>query len=286
MKAATGPSLRDFADRLVARKGDKNPPRDGLRVRNGQRLQQSRRDGPRVEKPNQTFDIPQSRRDGLIQRIPIMNHHEVLGKILDSGVVAVIRMKDRKKLLKVIEAIREGGVQCIEITMTVPNAVEIIRELSGSAPKDVIIGAGTVTDAKTAADVIKAGAKFVVGPVAHMDIIKLCKESGVVVMPGCFTPTEIFAAWKAGADVIKVFPATSLGPKYFKDIAGPFPDIRLMPTGGVTIDNVGEWVKAGAVAVGIGSDLLDKKAIEEERYDVLTDRARRMVRNFKEAKPG
>ena len=223
-------------------------------------------------------------RGTTIQQEFHMNHDQVLKSILASGVIAVIRMKDSKKLLKVIEAVRDGGVKCIEITMTVPGAVKIIRELSGSVPKDVIIGAGTVTDVPTANEVIKAGAKFVVGPVANPEIIKLCKETGIVVMPGCFTPTEILNAWKAGADIVKVFPATSLGPKYFKDLAGPFPDIRLMPTGGVTIDNVGEWIKAGAVAVGIGSDLLDKKAIEEGRYDVLTDRARRMVRNFKEAK--
>ncbi|MEX1139567.1 MAG: bifunctional 4-hydroxy-2-oxoglutarate aldolase/2-dehydro-3-deoxy-phosphogluconate aldolase [Bacteroidota bacterium] len=213
-----------------------------------------------------------------------MNHNETLQHILTNGVVAVIRMKDPAKLMKVIEAIRVGGVKCIEITMTVPGAVEVIREVSKSAPSDVLIGAGTVTDVKTADAVIDAGATFVVGPILNLDIVARCRERNVVVMPGCFTPTEIFTAWKAGADIIKVFPATSLGPKYFKDIAGPFPDIRMMPTGGVTIDNVGEWVKAGAVAVGIGSDLLDKKAIEEGKYEILTERARRMVGNFKEAR--
>jgi len=213
-----------------------------------------------------------------------MSTNPILESILSSGVVAVIRMKDRNKLLKVVEAISAGGVKCIEITMTVPGAVDMIRELSDKVPKDVILGAGTVTDVQTANDVINAGAKFVVGPVLNANIIALCRKRGVVVMPGCFTPTEIHAAWKAGADIVKVFPATSLGPRYFKDIAGPFPEIRLMPTGGVTIDNVGEWIQSGAVAVGIGSDLLDKKAIEEERYDVLTDRAQRMVRNFREAR--
>ncbi len=213
-----------------------------------------------------------------------MNHNETLDEILKNGVVAVIRMKEPAKLVKVIEAIREGGVKCIEITMTVPGAVGVIREVSKTAPSDVLIGAGTVTDVKTADAVIDAGAKFVVGPILKEEIILRCREKQAVVMPGCFTPTEIFSAWKAGADIIKVFPATSLGPKYFKDLAGPFPDIRLMPTGGVTIDNVGEWVKAGAVAVGIGSDLLDKKAIEEGRFEILTDRARRMVENFKKAK--
>ena len=213
-----------------------------------------------------------------------MNKAEVVNHIIDSGVVAVIRMKDSNRLLKVIEAVRSGGVMCIEITMTVPGAVEIIRQLSKAVPADVLIGAGTVVDEETAGKVIDAGATFVVGPVLNLGIVSLCVKRGIAVMPGCYTPTEILAGWKAGADIIKVFPATSLGPKYFKDLRGPFPDIRLMPTGGVTIDNVGEWIKAGACAVGIGSDLLDKKAIEEERYEVLTERAARMVQNVRAAK--
>ena len=213
-----------------------------------------------------------------------MKKAEVLDQIFTSGVVAVIRLKDKRRLTKVIEAVRSGGVKCIEITMTVPGAVEVIRELVPSVPKDVLIGAGTVTTRETALKVIDAGAAFVVGPVFNPEIVELCNQRDVPVMPGCFSPTEIFSAWSAGADIIKVFPATSLGPKYFKDVHGPFPEIRLMPTGGVTIDNVGDWIKAGAVAVGIGSDLLDKKAIEEERYEVLTERARRMVENFLQAK--
>ena len=213
-----------------------------------------------------------------------MKKTEVLEQIFTSGVVAVIRLKDKQRLARVIDAVQSGGVKCIEITMTVPGAVEVIRELIPSVPKDVLIGAGTVTNRETALKVIDAGAAFVVGPVFNPEIVELCNQRDVAVMPGCFSPTEIFSAWSAGADIIKVFPATSLGPKYFKDVHGPFPEIRLMPTGGVTIDNVGDWVKAGAVAVGIGSDLLDKKAIAEERYEVLTERARRMVQNFLQAK--
>jgi len=215
-----------------------------------------------------------------------MTKQEVLDHILSTGVVAVIRMKDTQRLKRVIEAIRLGGVKSIEITMTVPGAVQIIANLVKTVPDDVLVGAGTVTDVETANKVIDAGAKFVVGPILNVDIIKLCNQRGVVIMPGCYTPTEIFTAWKAGADIIKVFPATSLGPKYFKDIRGPFPDLRLLPTGGVSVDNVGEWIAAGAVAVGIGSDLLDKKAIDEERYEVLTERAKRMVENFVKAKKG
>ncbi|MEW5799918.1 MAG: bifunctional 4-hydroxy-2-oxoglutarate aldolase/2-dehydro-3-deoxy-phosphogluconate aldolase [Bacteroidota bacterium] len=213
-----------------------------------------------------------------------MTKQEVLTKISEYGVVAVIRMKDPKKLSAVIEAVRKGGVKCIEITMTVPGAVDSIRSLAVSLPSDVVIGAGTVTDATSAEEVISAGAQFVVSPVLNIEIINVCKKHGVACMPGCYTPTEIFTAWNAGADVVKIFPATSLGAKYFKDVAGPFPQIKLMPTGGVTIDNVGEWIAAGAFAVGIGSDLLDKKAIDEERYDILTDRAARMYTNFKKVK--
>lgn len=213
-----------------------------------------------------------------------MNRTEALDTIMATGVVAVIRMKDTARLVRVVEAIRAGGVRCIEITMTVPGAVEIIAAMSRELPADVLIGAGTVTNKPTAEAVIGAGARFVVGPILNTDVIAACRAAGVICIPGCYTPTEILAGWEAGADIVKVFPATSLGPKYFKDVAGPFPHIRLMPTGGVTIDNVGEWVKAGAVAVGIGGDLLDKKAIDEGRYEVLTERAARMVKNFRDAK--
>lgn len=204
---------------------------------------------------------------------------EVAAQIAAERVVAVIRLADASKLVPVIEAVARGGVRCIEITMTVPNAIELIRQVSNTVSSDILIGAGTVTDAETARAVIDAGAQFVVSPILNPDVIAACKLADVYCAPGCFTPTEIFTAWKLGADVIKVFPATSLGPKYFKDIKGPFPQIPLMPTGGVSIDNAHEWIAAGAVAVGIGSDLLDKKAIDEGRYEVLTERAARMAAN-------
>jgi 2-dehydro-3-deoxyphosphogluconate aldolase / (4S)-4-hydroxy-2-oxoglutarate aldolase len=210
-----------------------------------------------------------------------MPRNDTIQKMNDLGVVAVIRLQDANKLAKVVEAIRAGGVKAIEITMTVPNAIAMIRSLASSIPSDVLLGAGTVTDPKTAKEVIHAGAQFVVSPILNMDIIKRCNAADIAVMPGCFTPTEIFAAWNAGADVIKIFPATSLGPKYLKDIAGPFPHIKMMPTGGVTLDNIGEWIAAGAFAVGIGSDLLDKKAIDQENYEILTERALRLSANFK-----
>lgn len=212
-----------------------------------------------------------------------MTRSETVSYICSTGVVAVIRMSDAQRLSKVVEAVAAGGVKCIEITMTVPGAVELIGKLVCEMPPDVVVGAGTVTDAETAKAVIDAGATFVVGPILNLEVIRACKSADVACMPGCYSPTEILAGWNAGADIIKVFPATSLGPKFFKDIAGPFPYIKLMPTGGVSIENVGEWVAAGAVAVGIGSDLLDKKAIQEGRYDVLTTRAALLTRNFREA---
>lgn len=213
-----------------------------------------------------------------------MGRTEILKKILELGVVAVIRLANTQKLLKVIEAVAQGGIRCIEITMTVPNAVEMIRQMKSWVSSDVILGAGTVTDSKIAKEVIEAGASFVVGPVLNFEMIAECHRQDTVVIPGCYTPTEIFEAWKAGADIVKVFPATSLGPKFIKDLRGPFPDIRLMPTGGVSIENIGEWIEVGAAAVGIGSDLLDKRAIEEGCYDVLTERARQMVENLEKAR--
>jgi len=204
---------------------------------------------------------------------------DVAAQIAAERVVAVIRLADASKLVPVIEAVAAGGVRCIEITMTVPNAVELIRQVSASVSDHILIGAGTVTDAETALAVIDAGAQFVVSPILSAEVIAVCKQADIYCAPGCFTPTEIFTAWKLGADVIKVFPATSLGPKFFKDIKGPFPQIPLMPTGGVSIDNARDWITAGAVAVGIGSDLLDKKAIDEGRYEVLTSRAAQLAAN-------
>lgn len=193
------------------------------------------------------------------------------------GVVAVIRMKDVEKLRAVVDAIAAGGVRAIEVTMTVPGAVTLIARLAASLPKDIVLGAGTVTDAATARAVIDAGARFVVGPVYRPEVISACNDRDVAVAPGCFTPTEIFDAHERGADIVKVFPATALGPQFIKDVRAPLPQVKLMPTGGVSLDNAGDWIRAGAVAVGVGSALLDAKAIEENRLDVLTNNARRIV---------
>ena len=197
--------------------------------------------------------------------------------VMASGVVAIIRLADGTRLRAVADALAEGGIRAIEITMTVPRAVAIIEELALALPADIILGAGTVLDAATARDVIRAGARFVVSPVFKAEIVAACRDLDCAVMPGAFTPTEILHAWEAGADIVKVFPSTSLGPTYFKDVRGPLPHVRLMPTGGVTRENAADWIRAGAVAVGAGSALVDPAAVKAGRFDLIRDSARAFV---------
>jgi len=193
-------------------------------------------------------------------------------------------MKDAAKLRDVFDALAEGGVRAIEVTMTVPGAVALIAELAKSLPPGIVLGAGTVIDPATARAVIDAGARFIVSPVFRRDVVNLCLERGIVSAPGCFSPTEILDAHDMGADVVKVFPATALGPQYIKDLRAPMPQLRLMPTGGVTLDNAGDWIRAGAVAVGVGSALVDTKAIDEGRLDVIAANARRIVSSVASAR--
>src|SRR5580765_537997 len=201
----------------------------------------------------------------------------VTARIEALGVVAVIRLKDPGKLRAVVDAMAEGGVRALEVTMTVPGAVDLIRTLAPTLPAGFLLGAGTVTDPATARAVIDAGASFVVGPVFRPEVVAACHERDVSAIPGCFSPTEILAAHEAGADIVKVFPATMLGPQFIKDVRAPLPQLRLMPTGGVTLDNAGDWIRAGAVAVGIGSALVDASAAGRGQFDILTANARRVV---------
>jgi 2-dehydro-3-deoxyphosphogluconate aldolase/(4S)-4-hydroxy-2-oxoglutarate aldolase len=214
---------------------------------------------------------------------------EVLQAIEASGVVAVIRLRDPALVRGVVDALLEGGVRALEITMSVPRAVELIAEIAPTLPSEFLLGAGTVIDAQTAQRVIDAGARFIVSPVYKREVIDVCRERDVVSAPGCFSPTEILTAWEAGADVVKVFPATALGPGYLKDVLAPLPQVRLMPTGGVTKDNAGEWIKAGAVALGVGTSMVDARAVSERRFNVVTENARHFVNAVKQArsqKPG
>jgi 2-dehydro-3-deoxyphosphogluconate aldolase/(4S)-4-hydroxy-2-oxoglutarate aldolase len=209
---------------------------------------------------------------------------EIAAAIERLGVVAVIRMKDPAKLRAVFDALADGGVRAIEVTMTVPGAVALIRQLAASLPAGVLLGAGTVIDADTARAVVDAGARFIVSPVFRRDVVSVCLERGVVACPGCFSPSEILDAHDLGADIVKVFPATALGPQYIRDLRAPMPQLKLMPTGGVSLDNAGDWIRAGAVAVGVGSSLLDARAIDEDRLEVIAGNARRIVASVSAAR--
>lgn len=213
-----------------------------------------------------------------------MSRLEVVQGIEASGVVAVIRMKEADKLRAVIDALLEGGVRALELTMTVPGAIGLIEKLAKDVPGEFLLGAGTVLDPETARQVILTGARYIVAPVLNLDVIKLCHRYDVAAMPGCFTPTEILTAWDAGADVVKVFPATALGPGFFKDIRGPLPQVKMMPTGGVTLANAGEWIKAGAVAIGVGTALVDAKAVAAGDFKQIAANARHLVESVRAAR--
>lgn len=213
-----------------------------------------------------------------------MNRDEVLKNMIDCGVVAVLRAKSSAELLDVSHALYEGGVTSIEVTMTTPGALKVIEEVAARMAGQVIVGVGSVLDSETARAAILAGAEYVVGPVINEEVIRMAKRYSKVVIPGAFTPTEILRAWEAGADVVKIFPATAVGPKYFRDILGPLPQVRLTPTGGVTVENTGEFIKAGASFVGAGTSLVDSKAVAEKRFDIVTETAKKMVAEVRKAR--
>ena len=203
-----------------------------------------------------------------------MNRQKILDRLKDSGIIAVIRLDGVENLDKIIDALAKGGVQALEVTMTTPNAVAIIRDISFSLSEDFLIGAGTVLNTDTAKEVIDAGAQFVVSPVFKPSIIEIVHQYDKVAISGAFSPTEILSAWETGADIVKIFPATVLGPVYFKDIHGPLPQVKLTPTGGVNIDNAEEFIRCGAVCLGVGTALLDKKLIKNQDWDALEEKAR------------
>jgi 2-dehydro-3-deoxyphosphogluconate aldolase/(4S)-4-hydroxy-2-oxoglutarate aldolase len=209
-----------------------------------------------------------------------MSRVEIVKEIVDNGVVAVVRTKHPNKLIKIVEAIYEGGIKCIEITMTVPNALNMITQVRKSASPEILVGVGSVLDSDTAQKAIDSGAQFVVSPIFNKNILATVHKNELPVMPGTFTPTEIFNAQREGADIVKVFPADVLGMSFFKSIKAPMPDLKIMPTGGVTLDNAGDWIKSGACAVGIGSALLDERAIEENNFNKLTQNAQRIMNSI------
>jgi 2-dehydro-3-deoxyphosphogluconate aldolase/(4S)-4-hydroxy-2-oxoglutarate aldolase len=203
-----------------------------------------------------------------------MNRQQIVERIERSGIIAVIRLSGSEVLDQIIGALARGGIYTLEITMTMPNAITVIRDLTGTLPAEFVVGAGTVLDSATAEKVILAGAQFVVSPIFDPEIIKMAHRYDKAVLPGAFTATEIYAAWQSGADIVKVFPVTAVGPKYFKDIHGPLPQIKLSPTGGVSVDNAAEFIRCGAVCLGVGSALLDKQIIKNKDWKSLEECAR------------
>lgn len=204
---------------------------------------------------------------------------------MNNGIVAVIRGAKPEDIVPIAKALRDGGVKTLEITVETPKVMKLIEQVSYELGEEVIVGAGTVLDSETARIAILSGAKFIFSPTVNIDTIKVAKRYGIVSIPGALTPTEILTAYENGADLIKVFPANVFGPKYLKDIHGPLPQIPLMPTGGVDLNNVGEYVRNGAVAVGIGSSLVNtKNEINEEYLANLTKLASNFVHEINKAR--
>jgi 2-dehydro-3-deoxyphosphogluconate aldolase/(4S)-4-hydroxy-2-oxoglutarate aldolase len=202
----------------------------------------------------------------------------VMERIREIGLVPVVRAASADEAFAAVEAIRAGGIPILEITLTVPGAVGIIRELTKRLGDEALIGAGTVLDAETAHDCIDAGAKFIVSPALDLPTIALCRRLSVPVFAGALTPTEILTAWKAGASVVKVFPANAVGgATYLKSIKAPLPQIELLPTGGVNLKTVVEFIHAGAFALGVGADLVDLAALRRGEAAAITEKARQYV---------
>ncbi len=204
----------------------------------------------------------------------IMRREEQLQRVLDCGIVAVVRSPDSRQLVEVARALADGGVTVIEITFSVPNALDVVRQVREALGDRVLLGAGTVLDPETARAALLAGAEYLVAPTLNLDVIRLCRRYDKLVMPGAFTPTEILTAWEAGADIVKVFPADVLGPAFFKAVRAPLPQVRLMPTGGVDLTTAAAFLKAGACCLGVGGQLVEPKAVAERNFDRIRDLAR------------
>lgn len=213
-----------------------------------------------------------------------MSRHEDLQRVLTSGIVAVIRSPSSEQLVSVARALFDGGVDVLEVTFTVPGVLDILSAVRKDLGKKVLLGAGTVLDTESARAAILAGAEYIVSPTVNRKVISLCNRYDKLIMTGAFTPTEILTAWESGADVVKVFPADVGGPEYLKSVHGPLPQIRLMPTGGVNLDTIKPFLKAGACAVGLGGALVESKAIANNDMARITSLAQQYVALVKEAR--
>lgn len=218
------------------------------------------------------------------ERMDMMKKLSILSKLTECGVVAVVRADSKEEAVKISEACVEGGIQGIEVTFTVQGADEVIRELASLYKDDrnVVIGAGTVLDATTARIAILAGAEFVVSPAFDAETAKLCNLYQVPYMPGCMTITEIKQALEAGVDIVKLFPGNAYGPEFVKSVKAPLPQVNIMPTGGVDLDNVGQWIKNGCVAVGVGGNLVAPAKTGE--YEKITEYAKQYVAKVQAAR--
>lgn len=205
---------------------------------------------------------------------------DTLNTLLEERLVAVVRTPDENGVIKAVEALSNAGIKCFEITMTISGAIELLRTVATERP-DLLIGAGTVLNEQQAVDCIRAGAKFIVSPVFSSGVVSRAQSLGTVVIPGAFTPTEVMRAWTSGADLVKIFPAARLGPSFLKDLKGPLPTVRLMPTGGIAADNVRAYLDAGADVVCAGSSLVDNKAIANHDMQTLTRKGKSFLKAVK-----
>jgi 2-dehydro-3-deoxyphosphogluconate aldolase/(4S)-4-hydroxy-2-oxoglutarate aldolase len=214
-----------------------------------------------------------------------MTREQILRQIKKVGLVPVLRAPSAEVAVATALAIEKGGVPVVEVTMTVPGAIDVIREMVNSSQGRVLVGAGTVLDPETARACMLAGAQFVVSPSLNVKTIEVCRRYGVPVIPGALTPTEVVTAWEAGADVVKVFPCSAVGgPKYLAALKGPLPQIDLIPTGGVSLATAADFLAAGAFALGVGGDLVDTKAIVDGKPEVLTENARKYLAIVEQAR--
>ncbi|HWL08374.1 MAG TPA: bifunctional 4-hydroxy-2-oxoglutarate aldolase/2-dehydro-3-deoxy-phosphogluconate aldolase [Planctomicrobium sp.] len=207
-----------------------------------------------------------------------------LKRVLDLGLVAIIRSPSSDQLVQVAKALLAGGIDVLEVTLTVPGALQIIQEIRKELGDKVLLGAGTVLDPESARAVLLAGAEFIVTPTVNVDVIQMCQRYGKLCMVGAFTPTEIVTAWQAGADIVKVFPAELGGPGYLKTLHGPLPQVRLLPTGGVNLETISSFIKSGACAVGLGSSLVEKEALANGDMQRIQDLSAAYVAKIKECR--
>lgn len=214
-----------------------------------------------------------------------MTKQQILSAIIEIGVVPVVRTSTAEQALNAIDAIYEGGIRAAEITMTVPGAIQALEKVATKFGNKIVLGAGTVLDPETCRACFLAGAEFIVTPSLRVSVIEMARRYSKAIMPGALTPTEVLTAWEHGADVVKVFPANAVGgAKYIKALKGPFPQIEMIPTGGVNLETAGDFLKAGACAVAVGGELVDAKTLKEGKYEVITERARQYLEVVRKAR--